>query len=147
AGAYTVTLNSPITVSNLTMNGVGAGLNISTATLNIVNSTMLTAGVIQLSSGTIAGGTITTTGGRIQPNASAVNFLSGVSVAVGALDMATVVSRLQLAGGTNFSGAGTLTLGPTSSIYLSETVTLTQGVNFTLASSSLLSADGFTATL
>src|SRR5207302_10316563 len=58
AGTYTVTLSTPITVTNLTMNDASATLSVG-STLTIVTNTTLTSGVIQLNSGTIIGGNMT----------------------------------------------------------------------------------------
>src|SRR5207249_4016826 len=76
AGTYTVTLNSPITVTNLTMNDASATLNVTGSTLSIVGGTTLTAGVFQLSNGTLMGGTINGTSGVMRFSGSANNVLN-----------------------------------------------------------------------
>jgi fibronectin-binding autotransporter adhesin len=146
AGTYTVTLNSPIGITNLTMNDASATLQVTGSTLTIVNSTTLTAGVIQLTSGTIMGGMMTSTGGRLAPSFS-TGTLSGVNLGLNVLDMSG--GRVALTNGTNFTGGpGTITLGSSSQIFVAEAATIPSGTIFALGNSSSVSADGgFTATL
>ena len=141
AGTYTVTLNSPITVSNLTMNDASATLTVSSTRSSIVNSTTLTAGIIQLSGGTIMGGTMTSAGGRLTATNSFSNNLSGVTIGSGVLDLASSFSRLQLTNGSNFSGPGTVALANGSQLFLNEGVTIPSGTVFTLTGGTSLSAD------
>jgi hypothetical protein len=62
AGTYTVTLNTGVTVSNLTLNDANAMLAVSGGTLTLVSSATLTAGVVQMTGGTLSGGTYSSTG-------------------------------------------------------------------------------------
>src|SRR5438874_4640821 len=142
AGMYTVTLNSPIAVTNLTMNDASATLNATSSTLTIVNNLTLTAGVIQLSSATIVGGTLNGTAGVMRFSGSTNNILNGVTVANSAMiDMSQNGSLLQLQGGTSLA-AGTYTLGQGSVLYLNQTSTIGSGVNIAMARLTTLSAEG-----
>ena len=147
AGAYTVTLDSMRTANTFTLNNASATLLVTGGQLTLNTSATLTDGIISLSSGTIVGGSINAGAGRIRATSSFNNVLDGVSLGTGVLDLTPSSSRIRFTNGTNFSNTGTVALGISSQFYLAETVTTPSGVNFSMASGSLISADGFTATL
>ncbi|HEY1381044.1 MAG TPA: hypothetical protein VGF55_29870, partial [Gemmataceae bacterium] len=140
-GTYTVTLNSAVTVSSLTLNGAGATLDLSGGGLTVVDSATLTAGVLRLDSGTINGGTFGGTGGVIRFDSSPNNILNGVTIAnPGILDLSPAGSRVQLRGGTAL-GPGAVAVGTSAFVHLNQ-VTTASGASFVLGNNAFLTAEG-----
>src|SRR5439155_11548612 len=152
SGTYRVTLNAPVTVNSVTLNNQTATLAIAgtNGNLTIVNSIALQAGALQLvNGGTLSGGTLNNVGGVgvLRFDASPGNTLNGVTIpSVSALDLSQTGSVLQLRGGTQI-GAGSLSLGSSSVVYLNQTAATTPGLTFVLGRNSTLSAEGGNAAI
>src|SRR5262245_51935223 len=149
AGTYTVTLNSPVTVSNLTINNATATLAVTSGgTLTVVNNATLTAGVLQLTGGTLSGGSYSSNGGVIRPNGNSNNILSNVMLgSAGVLDLSQASSFVRLEGTTALP-AGGYTIGGSSTLVFNQPATLT-GVALTLGGNvaSIFADGGNTVTI
>lgn len=85
--------------------------------------------------GALSGGTLNNVGGVgvLRFDASTGNTLNGVTIPnVSALDLSQTGSVLQLRGGTQI-GAGSLTLGSSSVVYLNQTAATTPGLTLSSA--------------
>ena len=103
--AYTVTLNTDITVQNLTINSANATLNQTAGIFTAHGAVTLSAGEYQLSGGTISNSVVNVSGtGSLSIAATSSNLLTGVTVN-GDLSLSAGGARTKIAGGTTFTTA------------------------------------------
>ncbi len=101
---YTVTLNTDVTVEDLSLNSANATLSHTAGTLTATGAINLTAGTFQLNGGTIANTTVNVGGGTLNVADNAANLLTGVTVN-GDLTLNSNSAHTKLAGGTTFNTA------------------------------------------
>ena len=102
---YTVTLNSPITLEDLTLNSASATINHTAGMFTATGALGISAGAYQLNGGTIRNTVINQSGsGTLLISSNAANLLSGVTVN-GDLNLNAVGARTQIAAGTTFDTA------------------------------------------
>jgi hypothetical protein len=105
--AYTVTLNSAITVNDFTLNAADATLNHTGGVFSVLASPInLSSGAYRLSGGTISGGSINFGGGTLVFTSSG-GVLSGTSI-VGDVSFSEASARARFQSGADFTGNATL---------------------------------------
>ena len=104
--AYTVTLNSNITVDGLTLNSANATVDQTSGTLTLANggTAALTAGTYDLDGGTISNSIITASGSVLQVSSNSGNMLTGDTI-TGDIFANTTSAAVQIGGGTTFTTA------------------------------------------
>ena len=100
AGTYTVTLNTAISLNNLTLNAAGATVDHTSGVLTMAPGGVINiqAGAYRLSGGTISGGTIQQTGSNGLQFTSSSGTLDGVTVR-GTLDLSGTSNRVRVING------------------------------------------------
>ncbi len=107
ASAYTVTLNSNVTIDNLELNSSKATLNHTAGTFQVLGVADLVAGTYSLNGGTIAGGTWNAAPGTFVVTSNVNNRLDGVTFN-GDLNLSAASARLNIANGLALNGTATL---------------------------------------
>jgi filamentous hemagglutinin len=137
--AYTVTLNSDITVNSLTINVANATLLQTSGTFQAGTAT-ISAGTYQVNGGTIKGGNWTISGtGSMKFNGSGNNVLDNVSL-TGAIDLSASSSYVRLINGTNFTAVASLSIGSNSTLGLGQASF--DNANITLHGNSAVAIEG-----
>ena len=102
--AYTVTLDGPITIENLTLDSLDATLLHDTGVFTANAGIDLLAGTYQLSGATVSDTPINLAGGELDFSNSSANIFSGVTV-TGTLALDTPTARVRLLNGSTIGGA------------------------------------------
>jgi len=109
SAAYTITLNTNITVDQILLQASNATINHAGGTLTLVQSLNRTAGQYQLGGGTISGGTLNMgAGASLRLNVAATSTLSGVTLNGGINKISTAsvdAVSLNLQNGCTINGA------------------------------------------
>jgi hypothetical protein len=129
--AYTVTLNSDITISGLVLNSAGLTLAHTSGTLTLNGAADITSGTFQLNGGTIAGGTLNLNGGGFNVLNNANNRFRNVTLN-GALTMSASGAQLRVTDGLTLTSGSALNLGGSSTqLVFENSQTITGGtINF-----------------
>ncbi len=114
---YTVTLNSAVTIDELTLNSANATLSHVSNTLTVLGDATLSAGTFVLNGGTVMGGTWTESGGVMSFGSSNSNILDGVTL-VGSGQFTLNAARARLRNGASITGD--VTLNATNSVLAFE---------------------------
>ena len=121
--AYTVTLNTNITVEDLTLSSANATVNHTAGTFTATGAMTISAGTYQLSGGTISNTVVNVSGGTFLFTSSA-GILSNGAVFNGDLNLSAGSAAVRLQTGATFTGMANLS-GSNTALGIQDTQTLT----------------------
>jgi hypothetical protein len=101
--AYTVTLNSAVTIDSLTLDSANANVSHTTNTMTVLGNADLLAGSYTLSGGTISGGTWNQNGGLLLFAVNNANTISDGATVTGDLELNNSSGRVIFQNGATFT--------------------------------------------
>ena len=120
---FTVTLNTPVTIDDFSLNSADATVSQTAGTLSVLNTTDLLAGTFWLNGGTLSGGTWNESGGTLQFGNSSSNRLSNNLIFNSDVDLPDSGATVRFQSGATWTGAATLS-GSSTLLAIEDTRTL-----------------------